>query len=36
LYNTVVYPTAPQNKVEEAEATLLKLNNEYKIDLIVI
>lgn len=36
LYNTVIYPTAPQNKVEEAEATLLKLINEYKIDLIVI
>jgi len=31
LYNTVIYPTAPQNKVEEAEITLLKLIKEYSI-----
>jgi len=36
LYNTVIYPTAPQNKVVEAEKTLLQLIKEYKIDLIVI
>jgi len=36
LYNTVIYPTAPQNKVEEAGLTLLKLIKEYNIDLIVI
>jgi transcriptional accessory protein Tex/SPT6 len=36
LYNTVIYPTAPQNKVEEAEKLMLKMIKDYKIDLIVI
>ncbi|MCK9467300.1 MAG: RNA-binding transcriptional accessory protein [Candidatus Absconditabacterales bacterium] len=36
LYNTVIYPTEPQNKIEEAEQTLLKLVKNYSIDLIVI
>ncbi len=36
LSKTVIYPTEPQNKVEEAWQTLLKLVGEYKIDLIVI
>ena len=36
LYNDVIYPTAPQNKVEEAEAKLLQIINKFDIDLIVI
>jgi len=36
LYNTVIYPTAPQNKVEEATKSMLKMIKDYKIDLIVI
>jgi uncharacterized protein len=36
LTKTVIYPTEPQNKVEEARATLLKLVSDYKIDLISI
>ncbi|HPC34436.1 MAG TPA: Tex family protein, partial [Candidatus Absconditabacterales bacterium] len=36
LYNTVIYPTEPQNKIEEAEQVLLKLVKDYSIDLIVI
>lgn len=36
LYNTVIYPTEPQNKIEEAEQILLKLVKDYSIDLIVI
>lgn len=36
LSKTVIYPTEPQNKIEEAWQTLLKLVSEYKIDLIVI
>ena len=36
LYNTVVYPTAPQNKVSEAEEVMLKMIKKYNIDLIVI
>lgn len=36
LDKTVIYPTEPQNKVEEARDTLKKLVTQYKIDLIVI
>lgn len=36
LTKTVIYPTEPQNKIEEAWQTLLKLVSDYKIDLIVI
>ncbi len=36
LYNTVIYPTAPQNKTQEAETELLKIINQFKTDLIVI
>jgi len=36
LYNDVIYPTAPQNKVEESEEKLLKIVNQYDIDLISI
>ena len=36
LYNTVIYPTEPQNKVAEAEVVLKNLIEQYKIDLIVI
>lgn len=36
LDKTVIYPTEPQNKVEESWQTLLKLVSDYKIDLIVI
>jgi len=36
LYNTVIYPTAPQNKTEEAEKILIKMIKNYAIDLIVI
>jgi len=32
----VIYPTEPQNKIEESRQTLLKLVSDYKIDLIVI
>jgi transcriptional accessory protein Tex/SPT6 len=32
----VIYPTAPQNKVEEATKSMLKMIKDYKIDLIVI
>lgn len=34
LYNTVIYPTAPQNDVLKAEATLIDLIKKYKVDLI--
>ena len=34
LDTTVIYPTAPQNKVEEAKAVLKKLISKYKITLI--
>ena len=34
LDTTVIYPTAPQNKVEEAKAVLKKLIAKYKITLI--
>jgi protein Tex len=36
LAKTVIYPTEPQNKIEESRQTLLKLVSDYKIDLIVI
>ena len=36
LYNTVIYPTPPQSKVEEAEKVLKDLIKKYEIDLIVI
>ena len=36
LDKTVVYPTPPQSKTEEARATLIKLINKYKIDVISI
>lgn len=34
LDTTVIYPTAPQNKVEESKAVLKKLISKYKITLI--
>ena len=34
LDTTVIYPTAPQNKVEEAKAVLKKLISKYHITLI--
>ncbi len=34
LDTTVIFPTAPQNKVEEAKAVLKKLISKYKITLI--
>ena len=36
LTKDVIYPTEPQNKVEEAWQTMLKLVSDYKIDLVVI
>lgn len=36
LDKTVVYPTPPQSKLEEATATLIKLINKYKVDVISI
>ena len=36
LDNTVVYPTAPQNKTEEAKKTLKALIEKYDIDLLSI
>ncbi len=36
LDKTVIYPTEPQKKINEAWETLKKLVNQYKIDLIVI
>jgi uncharacterized protein len=36
LDKMVIYPTEPQNKVQEARETLKKLVDQYKIDLIVI
>ncbi len=32
----VIYPTPPQNKVEEAEKTILKLIEKFNVDLIAI
>lgn len=34
LWTGVVYPTAPQNKTEEAKRTILALINKFKIDLV--
>ena len=36
LDTTVIYPTAPQNKVEEAKTVLARLIRKYKIDLISV
>lgn len=36
LDKTVVFPTPPQSKVEEATATLIKLINKHKVDVISI
>lgn len=36
LDTVVIYPTAPQNKVEEAKATLKKLIKKYQITLISV
>lgn len=36
LDTTVIFPTAPQNKVEEAKATLKKLIKKYNITLISV
>lgn len=36
LATTVVYPTPPQNKTEEAKAALKKLIEKYKVDIISI
>lgn len=36
LYNTVIYPTPPQNDLHWATTELLKIISTYKIDLIVI
>lgn len=36
LATTVIYPTPPQNKVEEAEKIILKLIDELKVDIISI
>ena len=34
LYTTVIYPTAPQNKVEESKKVVLQLIDKYNITLI--
>ena len=36
LHNDVIYPTPPQSKIEEAEMKLLKMINNFKVNLIVI
>ena len=36
LDTKVIYPTAPQNKVEESKAELKKLISKYKVDLISV
>ena len=36
LDKTVVYPTPPQSKVDEAKFTLIQLINKYKVDVISI
>jgi uncharacterized protein len=36
LEKSVIYPTEPQNKIEEAQQTLLELVKKYNIDLIVL
>ncbi|MEN6315952.1 MAG: Tex family protein [Clostridiaceae bacterium] len=36
LVTTVIYPTPPQSKVEEAEKTILQLIDRHKVDLVSI
>jgi uncharacterized protein len=36
LYNTVIYPTAPQKDILSASKTLLEIIAKYHIDVIVI
>lgn len=36
LATTVIYPTPPQNRVEEAEKTILQLIDRHKVDLVSI
>lgn len=36
LATTVIYPTPPQSKVEEAEKTILQLIDRHKVDLVSI
>jgi len=36
LITTVIYPTPPQNKVEEAERVILGLIDQFKVDIISI
>ena len=36
LDRTVIFPTPPQNKIEEAEAKLTELINKHKVDVISI
>lgn len=36
LITTVIYPTPPQNKVEEAERVMLRLIDQFKVDIISI
>jgi uncharacterized protein len=36
LATTVIYPTPPQNRVEEAEKTMKQLIEKYKVDIISI
>ncbi len=36
LATTVIYPTPPQNKIEEAEKTILHLLEKYHVDIISI
>lgn len=36
IYNTVIYPTEPQNKIEESEKILKELIEKFGIELIVI
>jgi Transcriptional accessory protein len=36
LITTVIYPTPPQNKVEEAEKVMKQLIDKYKVDIISI
>ena len=34
LYTTVIFPTAPQNKIEESKKIILGLIDKYNVDLI--
>ena len=36
LYVGVIYPTAPQNKIEESKKTLISLIDKYKVDVIAL